>query len=440
MAVPVVQGTPTTFVDAVNATSRTITKPLLAVAGEWLILGVAMDGGAALTPPAEFTTIFETVLGGGAYFWVGKRLVDETEGLTFTIGSNSEAGSGICFRVSGCDGTDCVDILSSMDYISGAGGEYTCPEAWAECADSLVLHWGGCDDGSVVLTKPSGDTAIAGGDLGSNTAGTEIIVSRLDQATAGYTGFAFVDSSEAGEETIGLTLVLRSTSTPSSYPAQAVRRCWSISVPELTTALTYIKPFGTVDGDTLVLIQISDTTGILSNPGSAFTSIDDTSNTAIWAHALYRVASSEGASYVGSSTTSSSKSGAMCRVVNANASPLDEHSVATGTDAAPTGSTITPSVDNCLLFFAAAADDDDLTYNTGYPTGYTGIFSAPQQQGADCSFILAAITQTSLAATGSVAGALSATEEWIAFNFAIKPVGGAPPPGASRRADFMPFF
>lgn len=435
MAIPVVEGTPTTFADAANTTSRVILNPLSSAIGEWLQLGITMDGGAAsFAPPAEFTVVFERALGGGAYFWLGKRLVDGTEPVSYTIGSASESGTGICFRVSGCDGTDCVDILSSCDYVSGAGGEMCCPEAYAECDNSLILHWGGSDDGTVTLTKPAGDTTIAGGALSGNASGTETIVSSLGQASAGYTTFAFIDNSEPGEESIGITIVLRSTSTPAAYPAQPVRRCCSISTSELTVALTYPLPFGTVDGDTLLLVQESDTTGILVNPGSAFTSIDDTSNTSIWAHALYKIASSEGASFTGSTTTSSSKQGYMRRIVNADTStPINQHSVATGTSTSMLASTITPSVNNCLLYYVGAADDDDLAFNTGYPSGYTGIFSAHSTEGGDCSFIIAGNTQTSAAATGPVAGSLSASEEWIAFNISIQPEGGGGFTAVNRR-------
>jgi hypothetical protein len=420
MASPVI-ASQSTFADTTNGTSRTIGKPTGTSSGDWLVLIVMMDGSSNITVSGStFTELIQynlsTVSGG---VWL--READGSEGSTFTIGSASEAGTGICLRITGGDSTDIIDALSSFyGFPSTAGsGAIKAPMCYNASADSLVIYAAGCDNGSTTIAKPTGTTDVSI-NTSATTAAAQLTVSSADQASAGYTtdGLSFTSSSNA-EEAISFTIVLRSTATQ-SFPAQAVVRCGSYAAPDgaVSNSLVFKTPYGTVDDDLLIACAVADSASRLV-PDAGFTSIQDSSNSFVWAQAYYRVAATEPASYTWSTSTAS-LCGSMLRIVNADpADPINVSSVATGSDSAPTASTITPDENDCLLLFLSGNDDDDNTFDGGIPTGYTGLFSMGTAQGADSGIILAMDTQTTAAATGAVAGALTASEEWVAINIAI---------------------
>lgn len=425
MASPVIE-TIATVEESVNATSRTIAKPSGTVSGNWLVLVVAVDGSTAVTQPTGFNTVY-SVTRATVSLGIFKRKADGSEGATFTIATASEQVSACIMRISGGDATDIVDVLSDYVGAPATNAEIFTPVAYAECPDSLILRICAADTGTLVFTSTSGTTDVTNS-LGNNSGGATLSITREDQAAAGYTALKFFDSSTANEESFGLTLVLRSTSTPSAYPDQPVIRCMSVSAPiSASEVLTYEKPYGTVDDDLLVLIQSADANAHLTPPGT-FTVIQDSSNSAIWHQAYYRVASSEGTSYTGSVTGAATTIGLLLRVVNADTSaPINQSSVATGTSASPDASTITPSVNNCLLLYTEANDDDDVTFNSGYPTGYTGLLALNDPVSSDAGSIIAFNTQTTAGATGTVSGTLAASEEWVALNIAIAPASVAAP-------------
>lgn len=294
-----------------------------------------------------------------------------------------------------------------------------CPILWSETDDALILRISCQDLGTATITSTP-DTTDVVNSLGNNSGGVTLSITEEDQASAGYVAFKRFATSTTNEEFFCMTLALRSTSTAAAYPAQPVVRNVQQRFPNTSIALVYPPPHGLVDDDLLVMIQSCDTTGCLAPPMD-FDSIQDSSNTAVFHQAYYKVAASESGDYTGSDTDSVPKLGALLRIVNADpAAPINTSSVATGTSSAPTASTITPSVDNCLLLFTAGADDDDSDL-AGQPSGYTDIWTTDTTIGADLSHIIAMETQTSAAATGSVAGALAASEEWVAINIAITP-------------------
>ena len=420
MAVPVVESS-AKFADSSNSTSRTINKPSGTASGDWLVLVVSMDGIQTINTPTGFTLVRRIdEPGGSVCMSIFKRKADGTEGSTFTITSDNEYATGMILRISGCDSTDCIDIISTGAGELGKSPNVRCPNAWSECADSLVLRIGASDGGVVSLTAPSGHTSIdyqAGG-----TSGTSLAMARKDQATAGYTDSAYFTSGKATEEFIGATLVIRSTSTASAYPDYPVIRAMSYLMPPTSAGGTFDKPYGTVENDLLLSIRTSDVAAFTSTL-SGFTTIHHTSNAgAAYLYTDYKKATgAEGTGYTAFTSTAGAYTGALLRIVNADTtSPFDTSSEATGNDAAPTASTITPANNNSLLIWAVGADDDDAAYDSGYPSGWTGMFSVGNQEASDSSAMLAIKSQTTAAATGSVAGTLDAAEEWCAHLIAIK--------------------
>lgn len=422
MASPVIASS-ATFEDASAQTSRTINKPSGTVSGDWLLLAVAIDLTATINTPTGFTEVFAADdAAATSNMKLFKRKADGTEGATFTITTTSEIGVGCIMRITGADSTDCIDVLSSWQGTLSAGNVFLpCPQAYAESDDSVIVCIATLDGGTSTFTQPSGTTNVAN-DLGTSSSGAAMSVAYINQASAGYTSTLSFIPSATTEDGVGVTVVIRSNTT-TSYPAQAVIRCGTYYQPNATNALTYLKPYGTVDDDLLLLIQSSDISATLTPPGT-FTSVQNSNNgTSIYHQVYYRVASSEGSSYTGSNTTSAAKLGSLVRVVNYDtAAPINTSSVATGSSAAPGASTITPSVNNCLLVFTAGIDNNVVQYGTGTPSGYTNVFSTDTSVGLDVSTIIALKEQTTAAATGTVSGSTSGAELWVAINIAIAPV------------------
>lgn len=422
MAVPVIAST-TTFADSSNTTSRTINKPSGTASGDWLVAIIAMDGLNAVTM-ADFTEIFQ--LPAQAHILAAfKRLVDGTEGANFTVGSSSETGCGVMMRITGAAAADCVDVVSVAQMLPAISGECAAPILYAESADTLIIHACGSDNGVTALTKPTADTEVVTNIGGSLTAGAQLTVSSLDQASAGYAAFAHFTSSLTSEDATVFTIAVRSTSTPAAYPAQPVMRNCSMCMRQASQVTPLEKPYGTIDGNLLIAAAVTDVASTLT-PDVSFTSIEDTANgTVAYAQLYYKYASSEPASYEWANSTTASKLAVMMRMANHHASAPDAGSTAnTGTTDTPTSTSFTPSADNCLILFLAGADDDDVTYNSGFPTGYTNILTMGSTQGNDATMILAFKTQTTAAATGAVTASLAAAEEWIAIAAAIAPPAG----------------
>lgn len=430
MAAPVLASS-ATFADTSNATSRTIGKPTGTSSGDMLYLAVSIDAAATISTPSGFTELLNLQEPAAAMtLALFERKADGSEGATFTVATSSEIANGVIVRVTGADPTAATDALSvwagELNATRSAGVLPTL-EAYAACADgSLILQFAAFDDGSDAFSAtPSGYSSVA--TVGAVTSGTKLSVYEKSVASQGYVGqssWTYGDSSETG---VAATLVVRASSS-SSFPAQPVIRSMNALHQPSGVAATINKPYGTADGDTLLLIQAGDTASTLTPPGT-FTSIQDTNNAAqIYHQAYYKIASSEGASYSVATSGAAAPLCVLMRIANAHASsPIDTSSSATGSSATPTASTITPGANNCLVIYSMGSDDDEVETNSGYPSGYSGVYAESNDDGSDVGMIIARKEQTTATATGSAAGSFAATEEWVAFHVAIKPpaAGGA---------------
>lgn len=420
------------FADSANATSRTIAKPTGATSGDWFFLLVSIDGTATITQPTGFTTVFDQIEPAGTNMRLAcyKRKCDGSEGSTFTVATSSEIAAGICACISGADSTEALDAMSiwggELNAVRSPGVLPT-GEAYAACSDgSLVIQCAAFDNGSGTsfTTTPSGYTEIE--TAGANSSGTHMRAQYKTMASQGYVGANSWTYSNDIEQGWALTLVIRASAN-TSFPAQPVIRCMNTLHMPTAAATTLLKPYGTVDNDLLILAQSSRTaSGTGLTPPAGFTQIQADSDGASISHqAHYRVASSEGSSYTVSNSSQDSLLTAMMRIVGAaTSSPIDTSSVAKGTSATPTASTITPSVNNCLILYTEGNDDDEVVTGGGTPSGMSNVYSEANDTGTDCSIIIARAEQTTATATGSLAGSFTASEDWVAIAMAIKPVGG----------------
>ncbi len=435
MAAPAVASS-ASFAETVSGTSRTINKPSGTTSGDWLILAVSIDTTASIDTPSGFTLVYNDVdPASNMRLAVFKRKADGSEGATFTITTASEVACGIICRVTGGDSSEIVDTLSVWAgelNITRSAGVFPCLEAYSACSDgALVLQIASLDDGTGTFTAtPPGHTLVD--DVGANTSGTSLAIYYKQLASQGYVGANTWTYSDDAEQGISITLVLRASAN-TSFPSQPHIRSMSALHPPTLTAVNLIKPYGTVDGETLLLIQASESASVLSTTG--FTSIQDTNNGAqIYYQMYYKIASGEGASYSVASASQTSVGSTLLRIGGAHtSSPIDTGStVATGTSAAPTGSTMTPTVNNCLVIFSMACDDDEVTHNSGYPTGYSGAWAESIDENTDIGIMVSYVAQTTATATGAAAATIVASEEWVAAIAAIKPfvaAGAAISPG-----------
>lgn len=414
MAVPVIASTSFTT-DAANATTRNIAKPSGTASGDWLIGISATDGSSGVTIPTGFTLVFGKVNEHGtARLDVYKRKADGTEGANFAFGSASEAGNHFMLRITGADSTDAIDVLS---YASGEAATIPALPIHTVHDDTLILQIAG-NDGGVAITDPGGSSSVL--NKTGITAGCSLSVISSSVATPGYAATAAF--THTLEQFSALTIGIRPSATLGSLPSQPyIRNCICLA-PAATTAFSYDLPYGTVDDDLLLCIQSSDTTGILSTL-SGFTVDQNDSNTAIWGQVQWKKAASETGPYSGSSASSAAKIGVLMRIANADTTtPINQSATpAKGTSTSPASATITPSVNNCLIIAAEMNDDDDVTDNSGYPSGYTGLVAADTQDAADSGLIIGFLPQTTAAATGAATFTLAAAEEWLAFHLAIAP-------------------
>lgn len=425
MAAPVLASS-ANFAETVAGTSRTINKPSGTASGDWLFLAVSIDTTAAINTPTGFTQFFNDVdVASNHRCALFKRKADGTEGATFTISTDSEIACGIIVRVTGADSTEALDVMSIWGgelNATRSSGVMATLEAYAACsAGSLVLQIASMDAGNATFTAtPSGHTLVA--DVGASSSGTSLAIYEKAMASQGYVGPNTWTYSSNTEQGFAITLVIRASAS-TSYPAQPVIRCMNALHMLDGTSTSILKPHGTADGDLLLLAQtIRGAGGGLTPPGT-FTSIQSTANgIAVTHQAYYRIASGEGSSYTVASSSQDSLLTTMMRIVNAHATtPIDTSSVATGTSATPTASTISPSVNNCLIIYTAGNDDDEVDTGSGTPSGYSNVYSESNDTGIDAGMIVARLEQTTATSTGAVAGSITASEEWVAIAIAIKP-------------------
>lgn len=438
MAVPVIEGTPTTYSDIANSATRVILKPTGFTTGEWLVFWGGLDGNTSMSIDGGFTTKFARA--DGEYSSEGLLAVRKytgTEGASFTVstGSGSEQGQGVMFRLSGVDsGITATDLLDAISVCSAdnTSSKITIPGFYCETDNALAV----CayiSDGGIANTTgngiPSGYTEIF--QAAGLTAGVGISLCTKSVTSAGYVAPVEFGTTAASEAFVAIHFAIRSNTTIVSYPNQAILKATVVDVPASASSTVDVilqLPHGTVENDGLILEACGEVSGALNTLPSDFTQID-LSNTgaAIYSYAGKFVAdASMPSSYSVIAVSTAAKAGALHRFINIDTSDfVHKNAVTTGTtDAAPTAPSVTTTADGCLVLRSYFADDDDGIVNGGYFASSNAIYSLISLANADISFQAAYSIKTTAGSTGTSAATLNASEEWVARTLAIRPAAG----------------
>lgn len=140
--------------DAVNTTNHTVNLPTGIASGHLLLIFMGMDGNTSITWPAGWSILAtDTNAGGDGTLSVAYRIADGSEGSSISVTTAaSEAGSYICWRVTGWHGT------TPPEAGTPATGTSTTPDP-----PSVTASWGSADNLFIAVTVwGSSSTNISG--------------------------------------------------------------------------------------------------------------------------------------------------------------------------------------------------------------------------------------------------------------------------------------
>ena len=193
------------------------------------------------------------------------------------------------------------------------------------------------------------------------------------------------------------------------------------------TLLTIIKPDSTVEGDLMIAFITNSlaTTNGISTP-SGWTQVQGISGY-LDTYCFYKVAgASEAGFYTFSCSPNRGMYGVIIRITGHNAtSPINISAINTGTSASPTCPSVTTTVDDCLVLRLFGADENNITVDSGEPSGTT-LITVDENGNEDlnkCCGGAAYEEQVSSSATGTAAFSMTASEQWVAITVAIAPAG-----------------
>jgi hypothetical protein len=183
------------------------------------------------------------------------------------------------------------------------------------------------------------------------------------------------------------------------------------------------KPAGVVDGDILVMVLGIVSNIALTSAGAGWVPVTNSPTASpgadCWVHVLTKVAASEPADY--SVDWASAIGGAACILAYSGGNAVTPVDGAAGagfaSTATPTGPTVTPSLDHCVVL-AIYGCDEAASVTWTPPTGYDervdtlGAFSM--------TLHVAELTQTTKAAASPQA-TVSIADEGVAFTVALRP-------------------
>lgn len=212
--------------------------------------------------------------------------------------------------------------------------------------------------------------------------------------------------------------------------APVVESSWSKAWGSATTTYVFDKPSGTVEGDLLVVEWSNDNGRSIVSVPTGFL-LHKSLSSGGTGYMYYKFAgASEPATYTFVISGSEKAVGSSNRISGArNPNPFDVAAVTnTGTgDSAPVCSSITTTQADCLLLAKYHQDNSPLdTPDSGYPSGYTGVYalgtgvvSGPVIGG------LAHKAQASAGASGTATfDSTSNTNNWGTIHAAIAPAAG----------------
>jgi hypothetical protein len=183
----------------------TVTVPSGSTIGNLLVLIVAAHD-STITPSIAFTSFQSALFGLNSYGYILYRVIDGTEGSSFTVGSTSAGDSveAICFTVAGQSPTSPLSswVLGSPVY----SGTATVPASTTTIANSLWIQMGAQGAG--------GTGTLSGG----TPAGSTVIAEITDNVNAGQLGVYYNQVSSIGSTgTASITFPSPNTSYGSGF-------------------------------------------------------------------------------------------------------------------------------------------------------------------------------------------------------------------------------
>ncbi len=195
------------------------------------------------------------------------------------------------------------------------------------------------------------------------------------------------------------------------------------------TTSHYVNMPSTVNaGDLLIVLFSNDRTGSVTIPGGWTELSSDTSGPHIRVSVYYRIAAgTEGGTTVNFITSAAEEAAAQVyKITNWHGTTPPEISIAaTGSDASPDPSSLNPTtwdVADTLWIAVAGQDRGDQTGTMAYPAGYIDGTSTLSSGGTGSCRIHSAHRVLATASEDPGAFTIPASEQWVAFTIAIRPV------------------
>lgn len=373
-----VQGVGRVTVQASDSTSITADEPVGSAEGELLVAIHCADSSPTLGVPAGWEGSTPLTAGATsriAYIIRGASAPD----LTFTS-SSAEQHVVVMIRVTGYDP---IVPLSEVINRHTTSNIVNTPANGTQTDGGLVITAFGADRDDEPDDVPAGYTSAGYsrsnvGASGPCTAGMAYkSLTDADLDDPGDWGTAAIDFHNA------ISFSVNGDPGLPNNASSPVIESWSEALEDSgSTDIVVDKPSGTVEGDALMFIHITDNTETITQPTGFTVLLDETRS----GHSTLQVSvkeagASEPATYTSSSGSSEARIAYMLRLSKADISALDASAfIDTGT-AVPNCPTITTVADNVLVFRMYAGGDNNGAYS-GFPGAAAGLRNTLSTYGA----------------------------------------------------------
>jgi hypothetical protein len=396
-----------------SVTSIGVTAPAGLADGDFILLGLQFFAGpGTITPPSGFTLITST----GNFFLYGKKAL--SEGGTFTTSwVTARAVAAFCSAYRGTNGVETFALAADGGNVtSHVSGSLTTTRD----DDGFVLIY--TSAGSNVALSPAG-TFTERTDFGTGGGGPRIETEDLLASNSAGSKGTYTATSGL---TANCNSVLLALASGVLFKSQSEGHSNSANQ-------TVTKPAGVVDGDLLIAVVLNyiggggDVTGAPAGWTQFGTTQTWRTGNDSKVRLYYKIASSEGANYTwtGNMGTASWQIYISAYTGVDVANPINQITENKTTTAINpiSGTSITPSVNNCLIVtMLVARQGAALTGDCTPPSGYT-----LEWERADTTFATreeaAELIQTTATATGALSWTLFATQsgQSMVYTIAIAP-------------------
>ena len=210
-----------TYLTGVNASTAAFAVPTGAAADEIMVVGMYLEGTAAVTPPTGFTQKSRPTTGSGGsdhdliVFW--KRCTGADSGTYSFSWTGGLWREGACVRISGCvTSGDPFNVVGTNASTTAGSGVTPASSNTTTVTDTLQLFVGSNFNGGA-WTPPSGYTERV-----DNS--SDLTVATLAQATAGASGSITATCAGGSASSCSFVGALKSTTSVVPGGAAAPRR------------------------------------------------------------------------------------------------------------------------------------------------------------------------------------------------------------------------